>query len=93
MAICQTILVKIVSIDRTHNVIFNNEYIIKLLSNLKLVRAYLDEHWQSSSILWCLFLILTHSRRALFRVFNIGIGQTEDILGINLVKEFLIKSN
>ena len=27
-------------------------------------------------------LVLTHSRRALFRVFDIGFGQIEDILGI-----------
>ena len=35
----------------------------------------------------------THSRRALFWVFDIGVGQIEDILGIILVKEFFKKSN
>ena len=36
---------------------------------------------------------LTHSRRDLFRVFDIGFGQIEGILGIILAKEFFIKSN
>ena len=36
---------------------------------------------------------LTHSRRDLFRVFDIGFGQIEGILGIILVKEFFKKSN
>ena len=36
---------------------------------------------------------LTHSRRALFKVFDSGFGQIEDILGIILVKEFFKKSN
>ena len=36
---------------------------------------------------------LTHSRRALFRVFGICFEQIEDILGIILVKEFFKKSN
>ena len=35
----------------------------------------------------------THSRRALFRVFDIESGQIEDIVGIILVKEFFKKSN
>ena len=35
----------------------------------------------------------THSRRDLFRVFDIGFGQVEDILGIILAKEFFKKSN
>ena len=37
--------------------------------------------------------VVSHSRRALFRVFDIGFGQIEDILGIILVKEFFKKSN
>ena len=37
--------------------------------------------------------LLTHSRRALFRVFDIGFGQIEGILGIILAKEFFKKSN
>ena len=36
---------------------------------------------------------LTHVWRALFRVFDIGFGQIEDISGIILVKEFFRKSN
>ena len=36
---------------------------------------------------------LTHSRGALLRLFDIGFGQIEDILGIILVKEFFKKSN
>ena len=36
---------------------------------------------------------LTHSRRALFRVFDIELRQMEDISGIILVKEFFKKSN
>ena len=36
---------------------------------------------------------LTHSLRALFRVFDIEFGLLEDILGIILVKEFFKKSN
>ena len=35
----------------------------------------------------------THSRGDLFRVFDIGFGQIEDILGIILTKEFFKKSN
>ena len=35
----------------------------------------------------------THSRRALFRVFDIGFEQIEDILGIILMTEFFKKSN
>ena len=37
--------------------------------------------------------IKTHSRRDLFRVFDIGFGQIEGILGIILAKEFFKKSN
>ena len=37
--------------------------------------------------------MLTHSRRALLRVFDIGFVQIEDILGIILVQEFFKKSN
>ena len=36
---------------------------------------------------------LSHSRRALFRVFNIRFGQIEDISGIILAKEFFKKTN
>ena len=36
---------------------------------------------------------LTHSRRDLFKVFDIGFGQIEGILGIILAKEFFKKSN
>ena len=36
---------------------------------------------------------LTHSRRDLFRVFDIGFGQIGDILGIILEKELFKKSN
>ena len=45
---------------------------------------------KSARIRHCL---LTHSRRALFRVCDIGFGQIEDILGIILVKELFKKSN
>ena len=41
----------------------------------------------------CHKMSLTHSRRALFRVFDSVFGQIEDILGIILVKEFFKKSN
>ena len=37
--------------------------------------------------------MFAHSRRALFRVFDIGFEQIEDNLGIILVKEFFKKSN
>ena len=40
-----------------------------------------------------IMILLTHSRRDLFRVFDIGFGQIEDILGIILAKEFFKKSN
>ena len=36
---------------------------------------------------------LTHSRRDLFKVFDIGCGQIEGIIGIILAKEFFKKSN
>ena len=36
---------------------------------------------------------VAHSRRDLFRVFDIGFGQIEGILGIILAKEFFKKSN
>ena len=36
---------------------------------------------------------LTHSRRDLFRVFDIGFGEVGDISGNILVKEFFKKSN
>ena len=37
--------------------------------------------------------LLTHSRRDLLRMFDIGFGQIEGILGIILAKEFFKKSN
>ena len=43
MTITQPMLIIIVSIDRTHNVVFINEYIINLLCNLKFVKSYLGE--------------------------------------------------
>ena len=43
MTITQPMFIIIVSIDRTHNVLFINEYIINLLCNLKLVKSYLGE--------------------------------------------------
>ena len=43
MTIFQTFLMKIVSIDMTHNVLFNNEYIMRLQCIFKIVRAYLGE--------------------------------------------------
>ena len=53
--------------------------------------------WPTWSSLYCtqrgLPCWLTHSRRALLKVFGIGFGQIEDILGIILVKEFFKKSN
>ena len=41
----------------------------------------------------CILNKLTHSRRALFRVFDSEFGQIEDILGIILVKKKFKKSN
>ena len=38
-------------------------------------------------------LFFSHSRRDLSRVFDIGFGQIEGILGIILAKEFFKKSN
>ena len=43
LTIAKAIIIPIASIDRTHNVLFINEYIVTLLCNLKLVRAFLGE--------------------------------------------------
>ena len=57
MAISQTKIKKIVSIDGTHEVLStSNKYIIKCLCVFKLVRALLVEQCQSRRILWCLSL-------------------------------------
>ena len=40
MTIARAIIITIVSIDRTNDVLSINEYIIKLLCNLKVVRTY-----------------------------------------------------
>ena len=41
----------------------------------------------------CFLCLLTHSRRDLFKMFDIGFGQIEGIIGIILAKEFFKKSN
>ena len=40
-----------------------------------------------------IIISIPHSRRDLFRVFDIAFGQIEGILGIILAKEFFKKSN
>ena len=54
---------------------------------------WLGAHTAFSLPPYCMQCVLTHLRRALFRVFDIESGQIEDILGIILVKEFFKKSN
>ena len=45
-----------VSIDRTHNKLFINQYILRVLCILKIVRALIGEQSQSRRILWRLSL-------------------------------------
>ena len=56
-------------------------------NNTEATRQFLDLSIRSVN------MSLTHSRRDLFRVFDIGFGQIEGILGIILAKEFFKKSN
>ena len=56
MAISQALILKIVSIDRTHKVLFTNKYIVKCLCIFIFVRALLVEQCQPRRIPWCLSL-------------------------------------
>ena len=56
MAISEGMILKFVSIDRTHKVLFTNKYIIKVRYILNLVIVLLAEQCQSCRILSCLSL-------------------------------------
>ena len=56
MTMSQAIILKLVSIDRRHKVLFTNKYIIECLCIFKLLSAILVEQSQSRRILWYLSL-------------------------------------